>query len=98
MVSRLALLVLLLVGIVLLPLRAVAETVPMLFAYDAAVSPTATTVVGGCEAVRSEAERPAFNDYDCAHVEYDDHPNPHVVAGAVLPKIPTGRSFPEMRR
>jgi hypothetical protein len=78
----LALLVLLLVGIVLLPLRAVAATAPMLFAYDVAVRPTATTVVGGYEAARSEAERPAFNDYDSAHVGYDDHSNPHVAAGA----------------
>jgi hypothetical protein len=40
-------LVLLVMGIVLLPLRAVAATIPHLFAYDAAVRPTTTTVLGG---------------------------------------------------
>ncbi len=50
---------------VLSPLRAVAATVPVLFAYDAAVRPTTTTAFGRNDAVRPEAERPAFNDYDC---------------------------------
>ena len=71
--------VLLVLGVVLSPLRAAAATIPVLFAYDVAVRPTATTVVGRYEAARSEAERPAFNDYDCALVGYGDHSNPPVV-------------------
>jgi hypothetical protein len=75
---------LLIVGSVLSPLRAVAATIPMLVAYDASVRSTATTVLAGHEAVRTEAadaERPALNDYDAARLVYEGPSNPHVFGG-----------------
>ena len=74
--------VLVAMGIVPSPLRAVAAPFPMLFAYDVAVRPTTTTVLGAHEAVRSEAERPRFNDYECMRGGYDDPSNAPVMAGA----------------
>jgi hypothetical protein len=65
-VSRFARLVLLvLMGVVLLPLRAVAATVPMLIAYDGVVRPTATVRVEARPSPR--AERCSASDY-----VYDD--------------------------
>ena len=48
-----------LVGIVRSPLRAMAETNPMLVASVSAVEPSTTTVLGRCDAVPPEAERPS---------------------------------------
>jgi len=72
---------LLVVGIVLSPLRAVAMTIPMFIAYDAAVRPTATTADGRQGAVRSETEH-ARAACDDAAFTYDDSSNPPVTAGA----------------
>ena len=81
---RLAALVLL-VGIVLLPLRAVAATVTMLIAYDAAVSRTSTTTQASHHAVRSEGEDPHINACDCdpaAPLAYDAPSSLRMTAGA----------------
>jgi hypothetical protein len=72
-------------GGVLLPLRAVAATVPMLFAHDAMSGCTATTGFGGREAVRpdaAKADRPCINDYDAARLMYGATSNLHVFGGA----------------
>jgi hypothetical protein len=72
----------LVVGIVLSPLRAVAAALPMLFAYGAAVPPTATIPVGRSAAVRSEAKPRGINDYDRLLLAYSGPSKPHVAAGA----------------
>jgi hypothetical protein len=69
------------VGVVLSPRRAAAATIPTLFAYDGMVPPTATTVLGRPDAVPTEAERPAFNAYDAALLDYNYAASPHVLAG-----------------
>ena len=69
------------VGIVLLPLRAAAATVPMLIAYDVAALSTTTMPVERPDTVRREVE-PASNDYDRACVGCDDPWDPPVAAGA----------------
>ncbi len=66
-----ALLVLLLMGIALSPLRAAAGTIPMLVAYDATVT---TVLRRRHDAVRSgpaEVERHGIYDYDGARLAYD---------------------------
>ena len=63
--TRLAALVVLL-GIVLLPVRAVAATIPVLIAYDAPVRPTATTRVETGPSLRTEPGS-----------AYDDAPDGH---------------------
>jgi len=68
-------------GLVLLPLRAAAATVPMLIAYDVAVPPMTTMLVERPDTVQREVE-PASNDYDRACVGCDDPWNPPVAAGA----------------
>ncbi len=52
----------------------------MLIAYCAAVSPTATTPFARHDAVRPDGEDPRVNDYDGAHVGYDDPANPLVAS------------------
>jgi hypothetical protein len=82
--SRFALRVVFLLGVVLSPLRAVAATVPVIFAYDAVVPPTATTGHNGNNAARSEAaktEPRATNDYDGACRVYATPSNPRVAVG-----------------
>jgi hypothetical protein len=49
-------------GIVLLPLRTAAATIPMLFADDVAVGRTTTKIH---DAVRSEGEARRISAYDC---------------------------------
>jgi len=71
----------LLLGIVLSPLRA-AAAIPMLIAYDAAVLPTATTRIGGHDAIRREAEHHSNNTYDPDRRSYDNALNPRVAARA----------------
>jgi hypothetical protein len=78
-----AVLLILLVGIVLSPLRAVATTVPMFIAYDAAVLSSTMAAVGRPvrvrqsveEAVRGEAWVASEYTYDSALVGYDDARN-----------------------
>jgi hypothetical protein len=53
----------------------------MLIAYEAAVRPTATTVLGEHDAVRPEAEHPCINAYDAAHLGYDGPSNALIGAG-----------------
>ena len=77
--------VLLLVGIILSPLHAVAATIPMLIAYDAAVRRSPTTSQVAHDGVRPEDEGPRINAYDCdaaVLLVYDDAPNLRVIAGA----------------
>ncbi|HEY3961683.1 MAG TPA: hypothetical protein VGL84_04100 [Gaiellaceae bacterium] len=69
------------VGIVLLPLRAAAATVPTLIAYDVAALSTTTMPVERPDTVRREVE-PASNDYDRACAGCDDPWDPPVAAGA----------------
>jgi hypothetical protein len=70
------------VGIVLSPLRAVAATVPMLIAYDSAARPTTATGVGTCDAVGREAEYPSINAYVAGDRSYGGASNPHVACGS----------------
>ena len=72
---------LLVVGIVLSPLRAVGATIPLLIAYEAAVLPTTTTVLGAVDVVRLEAEPSSINEYDGAHPARYGSSNPHVFGG-----------------
>jgi hypothetical protein len=72
----------LVLGVVLSPLRAVAATVPTFIAYDAAAGCTATTVLGRLDAVRGEAEHRSINARDPGRRSYDNASNPHVAAGA----------------
>lgn len=74
--------VLVLVGIVLLPLRAVAGTITVLFAYDAAVGPTATAPVETGPSLRPENGGVPEYVYDEAHDRYDDGETPTVLLGA----------------
>lgn len=78
---------LLVAGIVLSPLRAVAATVPVLSAYDAAVQPTAATAFLRLDAVRPERDGPPEYAYDAVHVGYDGAANAQMVAraGAIRP-------------
>ena len=71
----------LLVGIVLSPLRSAGAAIPVLIAYSTAAAPSATTVLGPYDAVRSEAERPSINAYDPCRVSYESASNPRVAAG-----------------
>jgi hypothetical protein len=76
---------LLLVGVALSPLRAVAATLPMLIPYDAAVGPTAMAAFDGGDAVRPEgveAKSPAFHDYDGARLAQEGASNPPVAPRA----------------
>ena len=61
---------LLLLGGVLLPLRAVAATIPTFIVYDGAVRSTATTALGRHDAVRPETER-ARTAWDDASFAYE---------------------------
>jgi hypothetical protein len=82
MVSRFARLVLLvLMGVVLLPPRAVAATLPALIAYDGAVGATATVTVEAGPSLRPERGRATEYVYDAVHVGYDGAANPQVVHG-----------------
>jgi hypothetical protein len=72
---------LLVLGIVLSPLRAVAATIPMLFAYDAAVVLAATARVETGPALRSERGGTPEYDYDAVHVGYDSTTNSQGVGG-----------------
>jgi len=71
---------LLLVGIVLSPLRAMAATIPVLTAYEVAVRSTATTVLGKHDAVRPETERARTACAD-ATLAYDEFSNWPTAAG-----------------
>ena len=62
---------LILLGVVLSPLRAMAATIPVLIAYDADGGPDASTQLGGPNAVRPEAERSRINVYDSVESGYD---------------------------
>jgi hypothetical protein len=64
-------LLLLLMGIVLSPLRAVAATVPVLFACDAVVRPTTTTRVDTGSSLRPNAEQAPITAYGDALFGYD---------------------------
>lgn len=72
----------LLAGTVLWPLRAVAATVLMRFAYDAVVLPTATVRVGTGPSLRPDRGSVHEYVYDDAHDGYDDTSNALVVGGA----------------
>jgi len=76
----------LLVGIVLLPLHAVAATIPTIIAYDVAVRSTGTTTLGKRDAVQPEAES-ARTGCDDATFAYDDSSNRPTAAGirGILP-------------
>jgi hypothetical protein len=66
--------ILLVAGLVVLPLHAVAATIPMFVMYDAVVSPTATSTLGAHEAARSGAAqgaRPCINECDAAGLVYE---------------------------
>src|SRR5438874_378589 len=65
-------------GIVLLPPRAVAAKVPMLIAYDAAVRSTAVRVEAA-PSLRSGVRECAYDD---GHDGYDDASNSPVIRGA----------------
>ena len=71
---------LLLLGGVLLPLRAVAATIPTFIVYDGAVRSTATTALGRHDAVRPETER-ARTAWDDASFAYDDSSNRSIALG-----------------
>lgn len=77
---------LLLLGIMLSPLRAVAATLPTLIAYDVAVRSTATTTLGERDAVRPEVAR-GRTACDDATFAYDDSSNRPTAAGVggILP-------------
>jgi hypothetical protein len=81
--THLALLFVLVLGIVLSPLRAVAATIPALFAYDVAIQGTATAPLGRIYAVPPERGGLPEYAYDAAHVGYDGTVNPQAVARAV---------------
>jgi hypothetical protein len=68
---RLAALVLLVVGIVLSPMRALAATIPALFAYDVPVPHPPTVRVGASPSLRPEGST-------VARYIYDDVPDGHV--------------------
>ncbi len=73
---------LLVLGIVLLPLRAVAVTIPVLIAYDeAAGRTTTTTALGRHDAVRRETERAGTVAYDDARFEYGMPSRPCLAPG-----------------
>ena len=76
---RLAALVL--IGIVLSPLRAVAATIPVLFAYDSVAPPTAMVRVETGPSLRRERGSVHEHVYDGAHDWYGDAANPPVVGG-----------------
>ncbi len=70
------------VGIVLSPVRAVAATIPTLIAYDAAVRPTTTTRVEAGPSRRPNLRGVPEYVYDAAHVGYDGAASPQVTNGA----------------
>jgi hypothetical protein len=78
---RFVALVVLLAGIILSPLRAVAATIPALIAYDAAVRPTATTRIVSEPSPQPEPRSANEYGYDGALVRYDGPSNPPVAAG-----------------
>jgi len=81
-VARLVL-VLVAMGIVLSPLRAVAATIPMLFAYDVAAQATARAALGRSDAVRPQRGGRSEYAYDAVHV------------GTMVPPTRRGRRAPE---
>jgi hypothetical protein len=76
-IRRFLLSMVLVVGIVLSPLRAVAATIPTFIADDAGVLPTTTMVLQGQDAVRPEAEPFSVNDYDGARLAYIGASSPY---------------------
>jgi|CZKU01.1.fsa_nt_gi hypothetical protein len=72
---------LIVVGILLSPMRAMAATAPMLVVTVRVVWTTATTQLGGADAVRREAAHPSINAYDAARSRYDDLSNARVAPG-----------------
>ena len=68
-------------GLVLSTLRAVAATIPVLIAYDAAVRPWTTTQVETGSSLRREHGGLPEYAYDGAHHGYDQGSNPLAVGG-----------------
>jgi hypothetical protein len=73
------------VGIVLLPLRAVAATLPTMIAYDVAVRSTATTTLEKRDAVQPEAEsaRTVCDDATFAYYDSSNRPTAAGIRGIV---------------
>lgn len=70
-VARVLRVFLIVVGIVLSSLRAMAAAIPMLVATIQVVGPTATMLQGRSDTVRREAEHPCINTDDAAPFGYD---------------------------
>jgi hypothetical protein len=94
--TRIVAAVFFIVGIVLLPQRAVAAVLPTLIAYDMPVSPTATTWMTRESSARPERGGVPEDAYDAVRFGYDSDANPQapVGTGAVHP-YNRARSFVE---
>ena len=74
--SRLLASLVLVVGIVLSPLRAMAATIPAFIPYDASIRSTATTPLGRHDAVQPETERVRTACDDAAFASHDPSNRP----------------------